>query len=88
MEYFQNSLSTLPTLKGGKSRSINLENKKGEKGARGKAASHLGVSRKGSPCVPLLKSGKKVVLAGFDGPAVIQHMWFTVTDRRIFRLAF
>lgn len=81
MDYFQNSLSMLPVFKKGKSRSINWENRKGEKGKGGMEASHLGPSRKGSPCVPLLKAGETVVLADFEGPAVIQHLWITVTDR-------
>lgn len=81
MDYFQNSLSQLCLLKKGKSRSINWENQKGEKGRGGMEASHLGVSRKGSPCIPLLKGGEVKVLAEIEGPAVIQHIWVTVTDR-------
>lgn len=78
---FQNTLSSLPLLREGKSRSINWENRTGEKGKGGMAASNLGPSRKGSPCIPLLKAGETVTLADTEGPGVIQHIWMTVTDR-------
>ena len=45
------------------------------------AASDLGPSRKGSPCIPCLEPGETVTLAEMDGPGVIQHIWITVTDR-------
>lgn len=41
----------LPYLTHGKSRAINAENRTGEKGKGGMAASGLGKSRKGSPCL-------------------------------------
>lgn len=44
-------------------------------------ASSLGPFRKGSPCVPLLRGGETEELARIEGPAVIQHIWMTVTDR-------
>lgn len=78
---FYGSLSGLPLLKKGKSRSINWENRTGEKGKGGMAASDLGPSRKGSPCIPGLEPGETVTLAEIDGPGVIQHIWITVTDR-------
>lgn len=78
---FYGSLSGLPLLKKGKSRSINWENRTGEKGKGGMAASDLGPSRKGSPCIPGLEPGETVTLAEIDGPSVIQHIWITVTDR-------
>ena len=78
---FYGSLSGLPLLKKGKSRSINWENRTGEKGKGGMAASDLGPSRKGSPCIPGLEPGETVTLAEMDGPGVIQHIWITVTDR-------
>lgn len=81
MDYFQNSLAGLPLLRKGKSRSINWENRNGEKGKGGMAASHLGPSRKGSPCIPVLEAGATETLAHMEGPAVIQHIWITVTDR-------
>ena len=78
---FYGSLSGLPLLKKGKSRTINWENRTGEKGKGGMAASDLGPSRKGSPCIPGLEPGENVTLAEMDGPGVIQHIWITVTDR-------
>ena len=39
-------LGGLPLITGGKSRAINAENPRGEKGRGGMAASHLGPSRK------------------------------------------
>lgn len=81
MDFYNNSLSGLPNLKKGKSRSVNWENRKGEKGKGGMAASNLGPSRKGSPCIPLLAGGETQVLAQIEGPAVIQHIWITVTDK-------
>ena len=80
MNFFQNGLSSLPLLREGKSRSINWENRNGEKGKGGMAASGLGPSRKGSPCIPLLKAGETITLAETDGPGVIQHIWMTVTN--------
>lgn len=81
MDFFQNGLSQLPLLRSGRSRSINWENRNGEKGKGGMEASDLGPSRKGSPCIPLLAGGETKVLAQIEGPAVIQHIWITVTDR-------
>ncbi len=80
MNFFQNGLSSLPLLREGKSRSINWENRNGEKGKGGMAASGLGPSRKGSPCIPLLKAGETITLAETVGPGVIQHIWMTVTN--------
>ncbi|MCI6004583.1 MAG: glycoside hydrolase family 172 protein [Blautia sp.] len=73
-------LSQIFQLKKGKSRSINWENKNGEKGKGGMAASILGPSRKGSPCVPRITAGETVTLAEITGPGTIQHIWITVTD--------
>ena len=74
-------LAGLPLLRNGKTRSINWENQKGEKGKGGMAASDLGVGRKGSPCIPKVMAGETVTLAEINGPGVIQHIWITVTDR-------
>ncbi len=74
-------MNELPFLKKGRSRSINWENRTGEKGKGGMAASALGPSRKGSPCIPQIKSGETVTLAEIEGPGTIQHIWLTVTDR-------
>ncbi|SHO50357.1 Protein of unknown function [Anaerocolumna xylanovorans DSM 12503] len=78
---FYNSMETLPVLKNGKSRAINWENRKGEKGKGGMAASELGPGRKGSPCIPKLTAGGTETLAEIEGPGVVQHIWITVTDR-------
>lgn len=75
------SLGALPLLRTGKSRSINWENRTGEKGKGGMACSELGPSRKGSPCIPLIRAGECVTLAEINGPGIIQHIWITVTDR-------
>jgi hypothetical protein len=78
---FLNGLSTLPVLTNGRSRAINAENPHGEKGKGGMASSHLGPSRKGSPCIRGLKPGSTTILAEMEGPGVIQHIWITVTDK-------
>ena len=64
---FMGSLDSLPLLRRGKSRAINWENRTGEKGKGGMAASDLGPSRKGSPCIPCLEPGETVTLAEMDG---------------------
>ncbi len=68
-------------LTGGRSRAINAENPTGEKGMGGRAASALGPSRKGSPCIPEIKAGETAVLADIRGTGIINHIWMTVTDR-------
>lgn len=78
---FTNSLTGLPLIKGGRSRCINAENPHGEKGKGGMAASHLGPSRKGSPCLTGIPSGDTVVLAEMEGPGIIQHIWVTVDKK-------
>lgn len=76
-----NIIRKLPLIKNRKSRSINWENRTGEKGRGGIACSELGPSRKGSPCIPLIGAGECVTLAEIDGPGIIQHIWITVTDQ-------
>ena len=66
------------TMKRGKSRAINAENLTGEKGKGGMASSHLGQSRKGSPCLTDIAPGEEVVLADIQGAGVISHIWITV----------
>lgn len=44
------------------------------------SASHLGVGRKGSCCVPL-ESGETITLADIEGPGIIRHIWMTVPDK-------
>ena len=46
---FPGNVSMMPYLTHGKSRAINAENRTGEKGRGGMAASPLGPSRKGKP---------------------------------------
>lgn len=45
------------------------------------AASHLGPSRKGSPCLKDIMPNETVVLAEMDGPGIIQHIWITVDNK-------
>ena len=58
------------------SRSISYENPTGAPGQGGKAASNLGVGRKGSPA-RTLKPGETSVLCDIAGPGVIRHIWMT-----------
>ena len=50
-------LGGIALAKHGRSRAINAENPHGEKGKGGMAASHLGPSRKGSPCLNDIEPG-------------------------------
>lgn len=77
---FASSLSSLPLIQNARSRTINCENPTGEPGRGGMAASHLGPSRKGSPCFTL-KAGETATLAEMSGPGAINHIWITVTDK-------
>ena len=81
MMWLPGGIGTLPYLTRGKSRAINAENRSGEKGKGGMAASHLGPSRKGSPCLKDVQSGETVVLGEIDGPGVIDHIWITVDNK-------
>ena len=65
----------------GRTRCVNAENPTGGKGTAATAASALGPSRKGSPCIQTIKAGDSVTLMDVDGPGVIRHIWMTVTDR-------
>lgn len=78
---FSPGLGGLPVLGTGRSRAINAENPKGEKGKGGMAASNLGPSRKGSPCIGEIKPGETVVLGEIEGTGIIRHIWVTVTDK-------
>ena len=78
---FMGGLGALPLARHGKSRSINCENPNGEKGKGGMAASNLGPSRKGAPCIQGLAPGSVTTLAKIEGSGIIQHIWMTVTDR-------
>lgn len=62
------------------SRSVSFENPTGEPGKGGRAASHLGVGRKGSPARELAP-GATVELGNITaGPGTIRHIWMT-TER-------
>lgn len=74
-------LNGLPLLDHGKSRSVNAENPRGEKGKGCMAASKLGPSRKGSACISSIEPGETALLMDVEGIGVIQHIWITVTDR-------
>jgi len=58
------------------SRSICFENTTGAPGAGGRAASKLGVGRKGAPSISL-KAGQEVQLCDIEGPGTIRHIWMT-----------
>ena len=61
------------------SRSISFENPTGARGEGGKAASNLGVGRKGSPA-RTLKPGDVVQLCDIRGPGTIRHIWITTSS--------
>jgi hypothetical protein len=58
------------------SRSISFENPTGAPGQGGKAASALGVGRKGSPNRKI-QPGETVGLCDIEGPGMIRHFWMT-----------
>jgi hypothetical protein len=61
---------------GVESRAITFENPTGERGAGGRAASPLGVGRKGAPA-RLIEPGETVRLCDIEGPGTIRHIWAT-----------
>lgn len=72
--------NSIPIIDEGKSFSLSMENPTGEKGKGGQAIGLLGPGRKGSPALRNIKQGETIVIADIDGPAVIEHMWFTISD--------
>ena len=58
------------------SRSISFENPTGAPGEGGKAASRLGVGRKGAPMITL-KASEDVQLCDIQSPGTIRHIWMT-----------
>lgn len=58
------------------SRSISFENPTGAPGSGGKAASPLGVGRKGAP-LRNIPAGESVTLCDIKGPGTIRHIWLT-----------
>ena len=69
------------SIKRGQSRAVNAENLTGETGKGGMASSHLGQSRKGSPCLRDIAPGEEVVLADIRGAGMISHIWMTVDQK-------
>jgi hypothetical protein len=61
------------------SRSISFENPTGDRGAGGKAASALGVGRKGAPAKDI-KPGEVVTLGDIKGPGTLRHIWVTTSN--------
>ncbi len=61
------------------SRSICFENPTGAPGEGGKAASKLGVGRKGAPAITL-NAGQEVLLCKIKGPGTIRHIWMTTSN--------
>ncbi len=59
------------------SRSISFENPTGAPGEGGKAASHLGVGRKGAASRNI-QPGETVQLCDIEGPGTIRHIWVTI----------
>jgi hypothetical protein len=62
------------------SRSLSFENPGGAPGEGGKAASPLGVGRKGAAWHDF-KPGETVQLCDLDGPGTIRRLWLTVPRR-------
>ena len=68
------ALDMLTMPSSGRSRCINAENPTGGKGRAAMAASALGPSRKGSPCIQTIAAGQSVTLMDVEGPGVIRHI--------------
>ena len=67
------------------SRSVSFENPTGQPGQAGRAASPLGVGRKGS-AVRHVEANETVTLADIEGRGIIRHIWLTTHDKpRILR---
>lgn len=78
---FTTGLGGLAQARHARSRAINAENPTGEKGRGGMAASPLGPSRKGSPCLRNIAPGSVITLGEIDGPGQINHIWITVANK-------
>jgi hypothetical protein len=72
-EHFLYDLNTVV-----ESRSISFENPAGARGEGGRAASHLGVGRKGFPAKSI-EPGEVVTLCDIKGSGIIRHIWMTGT---------
>lgn len=75
------SMGMLPYLSQGRSRAVNAENPKGEKGGGGTRASVLGPSRKGCPCLKNIRPNEEILLGEMEGPGIITHVWVTVDQQ-------
>jgi len=64
------------------SRSISFENPTGAPGEGGKAASKLGVGRKGAPMITL-KAGEDIQLCDIAGSGTIRHIWMTTKNNPV-----
>ncbi len=64
-----------------RSRSICFENPTGAPGNGGRAASPLGVGRKGDPA-RVVEAGATVTLADIEGTGIIRHIWLTTPASR------
>ena len=62
-------LDSLAVAAPGRTRCVNAENPAGGKGTAATAASALGPSRKGSPCIQTVKAGESVTLMDVDARA-------------------
>lgn len=58
------------------SRSISFENPTGEPGNGGKAASKIGIGRKGAPN-KVIEAGEEVILCNIQESGTIRHIWMT-----------
>jgi hypothetical protein len=68
------------------SRSISFENPTGAPGQGGKAASNLGVGRKGAPS-RRIEPGETVQLCDIQGPGTIRHIWLTTAREPVVQRA-
>jgi len=73
-------LPAVPQIGAVRSHSVTAENPTGAKGAGGRAASPLGVGRKGRPCLRV-EPGETYTLADIEGPGVVRHIWMTVPEQ-------
>lgn len=76
----RNVLDSVAFMSMGRSRCVNAENPTGGKGHAAMAASQLGPSRKGRPCIEKIPAGNSVTLMDVQGPGVIRHIWMTVAQ--------
>lgn len=80
-------LSNIYLRRNAESRSLSAENPTGEKGKGGMAdpkgegaARELGRGWKVRPCLTL-RAGETATLMDNEGPGVIRHMWFTISEK-------